>query len=78
MDPNRNDFEDEESEEEQIEIGPDKEEHELDPSVQDLPGHLELSTTVTDVAADLPIHAAVIPKKRLANQMEEVEEVEEL
>ncbi len=78
MDPNRNDFEDEETAEEQIEIGPDKEEHEVDPSVQDLPGHLELSTTVTDVAADLPVHAAVVQKNRLVNQMEEVEEVEEL
>ena len=78
MDPNRNDFEDEETEEEQIEIGPDKEEQEEGPSVQELPGHQELSTTVTDLAADLPVPAAVIPKNRLANQMEEVEEVEEL
>ena len=32
------------------------------------------------MAADLPVHAvsAVIPKKRLANQMEEVQEVEEM
>jgi hypothetical protein len=51
----------------------------VDPSVQDLPGHLELSTTVTDVVADLSVHhAAVVPKNSLANQMEEVETVEEL
>ena len=77
MDSNRNDFEDEETEEEKIEIGPDKEVQEVDPTVQDLPGHQELSATVTDLAADLPVYAAVLPKNRLANQMEEVEEVEE-
>ena len=78
MDPNRNDFKDEESEEEKIEIGPNKEVQEVDPTVQDLPGYQELSATVTDLAADLPVYAAVLPKNRLANQMEEVEEVEEL
>ena len=38
----------------------------------------ELSPTVTDLAADLPVHAAVMPKIRLENQMEEVEEVAEV
>ena len=77
MDPNRNDFEDEETEAEKIEIGPDKEVQEVDPTVQELPGHQELAA-VTDLAADLPVHAAVMPRIRLANQMEEVVEVEEL
>jgi len=74
MDSNRNDFEDEETEEEKIEIGPDKEVQEVDPTVQDLPGHQELSATVTDLAADLPVYAAVLPKNRLANQIKEVED----
>ena len=80
MDPNRNDFEDEETEEEKIEIGPDKDAvvQEVDPTVQDLPGRQDLSSAVTDLAADLPVHVGVIPKKRLENQMIEVEEVEEL
>ena len=78
MDPNRNDFEDEETEEEKIEIGSDKEVQEVDPTVENLPGHQELSATVTDLAADIPVHAAVMPKNRLKNQMEEVEEVEEV
>ena len=78
MDPSRNDFEDEKTKEEKIEIGPDKEVQDVEPTVQDLPGHQELSATVTDLAVDLPVHVAVMPKNRLGYQMEEVEEVEEL
>ena len=71
MNPNRNDFEVEETEEEQIEIGPDKEAVQEDPIVEDLSGFQELSPTVADLAADLPVHAAVMPKIRLENQMEQ-------
>jgi hypothetical protein len=79
MDTNRNDFEDEETEEEKIEIGPDENAvQEVDPTVQDLPGRQDLSSAVTDLAADLPVHVAVIPKKRPENQMIKVEEVEEI
>ena len=80
MDPNRHDFEDEETEEEKQELGHDKNVVEKnDPIVEELPGRQEeLSPTVTDLAADLPVHAAVKAKKRLENQMEGVEEVEEV
>ncbi len=59
----------EETEEEKIEIvGPDKDVvQEIDPTVKDLPGRQELSPTVTDLAVDLPVHAAVMPKKHLEN-----------
>ena len=59
----------EETEEEKIEIGPDKDVvQEIDPTVKDLPGrHQELSPIVTDLAVDLPVHAAVMPKKHLVN-----------
>jgi hypothetical protein len=61
MDPNRNDFEDEETAEELIEIGPDKEEHEVDPSVQDLPGNLELSAiTAHGQKARMPMRSLAL------------------
>ena len=50
---------------------------EIQPIVEDLPGPQDLSASVTNLVADLPVHAAVKPKKRLENNMDEVEEVEE-
>jgi len=78
MDPNRNDFEDEETEEEKQEIGERTDAvEEVLPIVEDLAGAQDLSASVTNLVADLPVRAVVKPKKRLEMQMEEVEEVEE-
>jgi hypothetical protein len=78
MDPNRNDFEDEEIEEEKQEIGESNDSsEEIQPIVEDLPGPQDLSATLINLVADLPVHAAVKPKKRLKNQMDEMEEEEE-
>ena len=75
MDPNRNDFEDEETEEEKQEVGERKDSvEEILPIVEDLPGPQDLSASVANLVADLPVHAAVKPKKRLEMQMDEVEE----
>ena len=78
MDPNRNDFEDEETEEEKQEIGEVQDSaEETSPIVEDLPGEQDLSASVTILNADLAVHAVVKSKKRLEYQMERVEEVEE-
>ena len=66
MDPNRNDFEDEETEEEKQEIGEGQDSaEEISPMVEDLPGPQDLSASVTILDADLPVHAALKLKKRL-------------
>ena len=78
IDPNRNDFEDKETEEEKQEIGERTDAlEEVLPIVEDLAGAQDLSASVTNLVADLPGRAVVKPKKRLEMQMEEVEEVEE-
>ena len=78
MDPNRNDFEDEETEEEKQEIGERTDAvKEVLPLVEDLPGAQDMSASVTNLVADLPVRTVVKPKKRLEMQMEEVGEVEE-
>ena len=78
MDPNRNDFEDEETEEEQQEIGERTDSvQQMLHTVEDLPGAQDLSDSITNLVADLPVHATVKQKKRLEMEMKEVEEVEE-
>ena len=46
-------------------------------TVEDLPGAQDLSDSIKNLVADLPVHATVKQKKRLEMEMEEVEEVEE-
>ena len=46
-------------------------------TVEDLPGAQDHSDSITNLVADLPVHATVKQKKRLEMEMEEVEEVEE-
>ena len=54
MDPNRNDFEDEEIEEEKQEIGESNDSsEEIQPIVEDLPGPQDLSATLSNLVADL-------------------------
>ena len=78
MDPNLNDFEDEETEEEKQEIGEGQPAaQDLLPIVEDLPDQQDLCATVSIFDAEIPVHAAVKPKVRLPNQMEGVVEVEE-
>jgi hypothetical protein len=78
MDPNRNDFEDEETEEEKQEIGVGQPAaQDLLPIVEDLPGQQDLCASVTILDAEIPVHAAVKLKSGLLNQMEGVVEVEE-
>ena len=78
MDPNLNDFEDEETEEEKQEIGEGQPAaQDLLPIVGDLPGQQDLRASVTILDAEIPVHVAVKPKLRLLNQMEGVVEFEE-
>ena len=73
MDPNRNDFEDGETEEEKQEIGERTDSvDKVLPIVEDLPGAQDMSASITNLVADLPVRTVVKPKKRLEMQMEEV------
>ena len=66
-----------ETEEEKQELGEDKNvvEDKL-PIVKELPGPEDISAFLyqIDLAADILVHAVIQPKKRLENQIEEVED----